>query len=227
MIRNKDTIRSHITLKDKQYITDTATIIEFPKRYLDKDLVTIGTKTYVYGIFAIIIGDTYSVSIIPSFIETSPLLVKEIVRDGIEYIQFHYGKNMVIIENDSVIRNKIYSYNIVEEFYLKGNVPWYIEYNDLNLIFSNLKYYADSDIGNSKLTNEVITSYITRDIKDKHVYHRLSNRKEYCYIALDDIYYATLGTINKLSGSYFDKGLVSALVQPEKSPTQLEKIIRK
>lgn len=227
MIRNKDTISKHITLKDKQYITDSPTIIEFPKRFLDKDLATIGAKTYVYGVFAIIIGDTYSVSIIPSFIETSPLHVKEVTRDNIEYVQFHYGKGMSIIENNSVIRNKIYTYNILEEFYLKGNVPWYIDYNDLNTIFSNMKYYADSNIGQSKLTNEIIVSYIARDTEDKTRYHRLSKNKDYCFIALDDIYYATLGTVNKLSGSYFDKGLVSALVQPEKSPTQLEKIIRK
>lgn len=227
MKRNKDTISSHITLKDKQYITDAVTIIEFPKRYLDKDLATIGAKTYVYGVFAIIIDDTYSVSLIPSFIETSPLHIKEIVRDSIEYVQFHYGKGMPIIENNVVIRNKVYTYNILEELYLKGNVPWFIEYTDLNTIFSNMRYYADSGIGDSKVTNEIITSYIARDTQDKRLYHRLSKNKEHCFIALDDIYYATLGTVNKLSGSYFDKGMVSALVQPEKSPTNLEKIIRK
>jgi len=227
MLRNKSLIQKHITLQNNQYVTDTLTILEFPKRYLDKDLATLGAKTYVYGVFALIIGDAYSVSLIPSFIETNPLYIKEILRDNVEYVQFYYGKDMPVIENTQVIRNKVYTYNILEEFYLRGNVPWYIAYDDLNTIFNNMLAYADSAIGSSKLTNEIITSYITRDIIDKHLYHRLSKKPDYTYIALDDIYYATLGTVNKLSGSYFDKGLVSALVQPEKSPTKLEQIIRK
>lgn len=227
MIRNKSLIQKHITLQNNQYVTDTLTILEFPKRYLDKDMATISDKTYVYGIFALIIGDTYSVSLIPSFIETNPLYIKEITRDNVEYVQFYYGKDMPVIENVQVIRNKVYTYNVLEEFYLRGNVPWFLAYDDLNTIFNNMRYYADSAIGDSKLTNEIITSYITRDATDKHVYHRLSKKPDHVYIALDDIYYATLGTVNKLSGSYFDKGLVSALVQPEKSPTKLEQIIRK
>lgn len=227
MIRNKKTIEQHVKLVDNKYVTDTLTVIEFPKRYLDKEIATIADKTYVYGIFAIIIGEVYSVSLIPSSIETNPLYIKENIRDNVEYIQFYYGKDMPIIENKNVIRNKVNTYNILEEFYLRGNIPWYIDYEDLNTIFNNMRYYADSAIGDTKLTNEIITSYIARDPSDMHIFHRLSKNKESVYIALDDIYYATLGTVNKLSGSYFDKGIVSALVQPEKSPTKLEQIIRK
>lgn len=227
MNRDKEFIDSQITIKDNKVYTKEIAIIEFPKRYVDRKLAVMDEKIYVTGIFSIIIGNKYSVSLIPTYIETNPFYIKEIVRDEVEYIQFHYAKNSIIIENTTVIRNKVLTYTVFEELFLKANTPWFIGYEDLNRILENMGYYADSKIGENNLINEIITSYITRDLKNKKVYHRLAIDKPYTYVSLSDVFYSTIGTSAKLSGSFFSSGLVSALTQPEKSPTKLEEIIRR
>ena len=227
MKRDKKFISENLIIKDNKILTKVTTIIEFPKRFLDTDLAVIDKRTYVYVIFAINIGEKYSVSVIPAYIESKHLFIKESVKDGTEYVQFYYGPNMTLIESTEIIRNKVLTYNILNEFYLKSNIPWYIEYTDLNSILGNMKTYADSDIGASSLTNEIITSYITRNYNDKKIYHRLKIDEKYEYVSLDDLQYAAIGTLNKIAGAYFREGLTSALVIKEKSPTKLEDLARR
>ena len=62
--RDKDYVRSTITKKDDGYYTTKKTIIEFPKWYETKGLYEISDNTFVYGIFAMIVDDKYSVCLL-------------------------------------------------------------------------------------------------------------------------------------------------------------------
>ncbi|EKD89578.1 MAG: hypothetical protein ACD_33C00041G0005 [uncultured bacterium] len=226
LTRNKSYIESNLYIKDGKIYTKKKAFIEFPKYYENKELLTIETNIFLYGVFAIIIDDKYSVSTIPTMLQTNPVIIEEFIKDDVEFIRFIYGKDSVIIDNTSIVRNKILSYKIFESFYVNGNVPWYIEYEDLVKILDNMPHYADSNIGSSHIANEVICSFITRVKENKTIFHRLDAKKEYSYVDLTNIYYSAISTLNKCAGSYFSDGLVSAIVQKEVKPTKLENLVR-
>jgi len=227
MIRDKDYIRSKLVTKDGRVYTTEKTIIEFPKWYADKELAVIKDSAYIYGVFSIHMGDKYSVSIIPTLIHTTPIMINEVDRDGVVYTQFIYGKNDCIINNIKAIKHELLSYNFIETFYMYANVPWFVEYEDLVRIMDNLPLYAKSGVGANFIVNEIITSFITRVSADKKVFYRQNlSSKKYSYVDLMNVYYSALNTTNRLSGNYFQESLVSAIVQKEKTTTKLEDLVR-
>lgn len=227
MKRDKDAIEKKLKVVGNKVFTTEKTIIEFPAWYESKKFVSVEDVTYVYGIFAIIIGDTYSVSRIPTMIPTNPIMINEIDRDGETYIQYIYGKDDCLIENTTVLRHKLLSYTYFEAYFMYARIPWFVEYEDLLRITDNLPEYANSDAGGNFIANELITSFVTRSSANKETFYRQVQKGDYTYIDMMNVYYSALNTLNKIGGNRFNEGIVSALVQKETSPTQLENIVRK
>ncbi len=207
-------------------------ILEFPKRFVDRGMAHIGIETDVYGIFALHDEVHYSVSLVPSMINTSPEQIRIVERSDEPYYQFLYSEGSCVIDNTMLVRKDTLVYNIMEEFFLKGNVPWYVSYDDLGRIFDNAKTYADSDVAQNYAIMEALAAYIARDPKDKAIQYRLTHKDKASlkespvYIGLfGNVFYAAPGTVAKLAGSYFQDAVVSALVQPESKATHLEKLL--
>lgn len=226
MKRDKAFIESKIYIKDNKIYTKEKTIIEFPKWYENKELLDIQDITYLYGIFAIIIDGRYSVSIIPTLINTTPIIIHEVERNNIVYIQFVYGKDDILIDNINIVKKDLLSYNLFENFFIYAKVPWFIEYEDLINILDNLYAYSNSNLGNNFIATELVTSFIARTKKDKSVFFRQNIATEVSYVDLTNVYFSALSTLNKISGNYFQEGLTSALIQKETLPTKLENLVR-
>ena len=226
MKRDKDFIQSQIYIKDGKIYTKEKTIIEFPKWYENKELLDIQDVTYLYGVFAIIIGDKYSVSVIPTLINTTPIIIREVERENGTYIQFVYGKDDVLIDNTTIAKKDLLSYNIFENLFIYAKTPWFIEYEDLIKILDNIYPYSNSNLGNNFVATELVTSFIARTKKDKSVFLRPDPNAQADYVDLTNVYFSALSTLNKVAGNYFTEGLTSALVQKEVTPTRLENLVR-
>lgn len=227
MKRDKDFIKSKIYVKDGKVYTKEKTIIEFPKWYENKELLDIQDVTYLYGVFAIIIDDKYSVSLIPTLINTTPIIIREVERENGVYIQFVYGKDDVLIDNTNVVKKDLLSYNLFENFFIYAKSPWFMEYEDLIKVLDNLYNYSNSNLGDNFVASELVTSFIARTKKDKSVFLRQDPNAEAEYVDLTNVYFSALSTLNKVAGNYFTEGLTSALVQKEKEPTKLENLVRR
>lgn len=226
MKRNASSIASKIYVKDGKIFTKEKCIIEFPKWYEDKDLASMQEVSYIYGIFAIIIGEEYSVSIIPTLVPTIPIMVTEIERDGVIYTQFIYGKDDCIVEDVKVVKEDLLSYNFFETYFMYAREPWYVEYEDLVRIMDNLVPYAKSNVGDNHISSELVVSFITRSKKNKTEFFRQSNDKEYEYVDLMNPRYSSLNNINKLGGNFLSESLVSAIMNKETKPSKLETLVR-
>lgn len=227
LTRDRDFIQKFIYIKDSKIYCKEKCIIEFPKWYEEKGLAEIGEEVNYYGIFSINIGEKYSVSIIPTLCISKPIMINEIEREDVKYIQLIFGKDDCILENNKVIKHGRLSYNFFETFFLYARVPWFVEYEDLVKIMDNAKTYAGSGLGDNYIANELITSFITRSKKDKRVFYRQINgvgEKE--YVDLMNPFYSVKSNLNKLAGSYFNNSLVSAIVQPNKNSSKLEELVR-
>lgn len=226
MKRDKDFINKNLYIKEGKIYCKQKTILEFPKWYEDKDLASIQEVAYVYGIFALIIGDSYSVSVIPTLVPTVPIMVNEIERDGIIYTQFVYGKDDCIIDDIKVVKHDILSYNFFESFFMYAKIPWYVEYEDIVKIMDNLVPYAKSNVGDNMIASELVTSFIARSSKDKKLFYRQVGTGQYEFINLLSPYYAPRNTLNRLAGNYMTDSIVSAIVEKSDNTTKLEGHVR-
>ena len=220
--------------KAHSIITKSDCIIQFPKRFLERGMAEIGSDTYVFGMYALIMSNNYAISTIPAMVRTNPSRISETEIDGVLYFNFHYNAGDVLIENTNVIRKDTLIYNLTEEFFLKGNVPWYISYEDLGKIYDKAQEFADSNVAKNYATMEAIAAYISRSPKDRaiHLRHILKTRQDVnqttpTYIGIyGNVFYAAPGTVNKLAGSYFQDAVVSALVQPSNKASHVESLLR-
>lgn len=226
MKRDPSHIAKYLDLKDGKYITQKKMIIEFPSWYKEKGLYDISDTSFLYGIFAIIMDDVYSVSLITTVLSTSPVMVTEVEREDITYTQFHYGPGDVIVNSDTVIMHTFLVYELFDMFFMQAKIPWFIEYLDLAKILKNTVSYGGTNFGRSKTGNEVLVSFIARSSKDKFKFHRQDRKTPMTYVDLMDIRYSTLSTVNKFAGNYFEESMVSALVVKETKPTALENHVR-
>jgi len=235
MKRNASAVISQLhETKEQLLVTRKDCIIQFPKRFLDRGMAEIGNETYVFGVYALIIGDEYAVSCVPSMVRTNPSRISETTIDGVEYYNFHYQAGSTVIENTNLVRKAILIFNIMEEFFLKGNVPWYVDYEDLGRIFDGAKEFADSEVAKNYSVMEALVAYISRSPKDRAIQYRhfVKTRQEVekntpAYIGMvGNVFYAAPGTVNKLAGSYFQDAVVSALVQPSEKASHVETLLR-
>lgn len=225
--RNPDLISKLIYIKNESVHCKEKAIIEFPAWYADKGFYEAQEQTTLYGVFAIIVGDNYSVSRVPTFIKTNPIAVGEIERNGELYIQLLYGKDDPIISTIKAIKHSISSYTYFETNFMRAKQPWFVEPDDVVFTMDNMSKYAGSNLGSNFIANELVVSFITRSKDDKKVYYRQTgNKGEYEYVDLMNVFYSAIGTVNKISGNYFADSVVSSIVQKSTTETKLERHLR-
>lgn len=234
-IRKPEVVLQHLkTTSTGQVITQKACKIQVPARFMDVGLGQIGSETYVMGYFALIL-DTheYAVCSIAAIVELNPFKTITVMIDDILYYEFYFEPGDVVIKTTDVVRRSNLMYNIFDEFIFKGKVPWYLEYEDLGKLFDTAKSHGDSNVGESLETIEFITSIISRHIDDRTQPVRLAV-KEYKditkdsvqYVGMNSVFYSVNSTMNRLTGSYFNDGIVSSMVIPTDKVSTIESILR-
>lgn len=173
----------------------------------------------------------YTVRNINALIELNPNKTEVVKIGSVDYHQFEFDAYQVMIKTSNIIKRDNIIYNIFDEFLFKGKVPWYLEYEDLGKLLDTAKKFANSDVGKNQDVIEFIVSMIARTSNDRtiNIRHILNNYKDLhdiSYVPLSSVFYSVNTTINKLSGSYFNDGIVSALVKKTDDISEIEKILR-
>ena len=106
-----------------------------------------------------------------------------------------------------------------------------MEYEDLGKLLDTSKELANSDVGKNQDVIEFIVSMISRNKNDRtinirHILNSYKDLHDISYVPLSSVFYSVNTTINKLSGSYFNDGIVSALVKKTDDTSEIEKILR-
>lgn len=213
LTRDRDYINKHITKRNGKYYSDVKCAIEYPAWYNDKGMGSMTDEVLFYGIFIIIIDDKYSVSLVPTICKSNPIVIKEVMRNGEKYIRLEFGRDDPIV-NVSVIKETLLSYNYFNNFFIRMNVPWFLNYEDRCKLQGNTVKYAGSNIGINPMINELIVSYVTRSKDNPDIFFRQTDLKgDYGYVDLMNSFYSIKTTTGKLTGSYLQDGIVSALIK--------------
>jgi hypothetical protein len=221
-------------LPDGRLITKRGCKIYIPSRFAEQDLAILGVNNYIAGIFAIVVDDLYyGVSTVNAMINIEPTDTNKVKIGDDNYIEFVFAPGSTVFKSVNLVKIDILTYKIYDEIFSKGRVPAYIDYNDLGGIFDTAKYHANANLGTSGEVTELIASMISRDPENKNKYYRtvvkeLSDVRDKppAFIPLRSVAYAATNTTTRLGGSYFDKGVVSALVNPSDRVERIESLLK-
>lgn len=207
--------------------------IYIPKRFETAAMAEIGESITFVGIYAIAVGDYYAVDIIPALITTAPININVVKVDEVEYYEFEYDKGSEVISNTKLVQNKLLMYSIDSEIYAKGRVPGYLGYEDMAKLFDRSGEFGGMRLGANKAVMAMIAMTVARSAKDGVTFYRhvVKDKADLVtnpptYVALRNIGITASNTTAKLLGSYFDKGLTSALINPSDRNEGIEDLLR-
>jgi hypothetical protein len=235
LVRDAKAIKSNlVTLADKRVITKEGCVIHIPTRYIDRELANVGVTSSTLGILAIVdFKGRYSVLRIPSRLNISPSSISRVMIDNTDYTLFRFEPGTVVFTSTMCVKVDTLTYYVFDELFLKGKVPWFIDYNDLGMIFTSSEEYAGTKVAANRIVIEMITSHVgrVRGDKTKFFRHAVKTLQEASgrgveFISLNNVSYSPSSTMYKLAGSYMDEGLVSAFNNPSENIDRVEAIVR-
>lgn len=230
----RDAKKVHVNLKelgDGSVVTVKGCKIYVPSRFRDKHLAELGNETYILGLFMLTVDDKfYSVNNVNAMMRIEPSSINDVVLDGKDYLEFIFEAGDVVFPTTDLVQSDKLTYFIFDEILAKGNVPVYLDYNDLCHLFSSALKFAGVKLASTPTILHLLISKIARSPKDHNVYFRqVTNGND-----LDTVHYIPLrssthggtNTSARLMGSYFSDNVTSALVNPAVHEENMEHILR-
>lgn len=229
----RDPSKVHAVLKelpDNSLVALKRVRIYIPQRFEERDLASISNEIYICGIYAIVTDEGfYGVSTINAMVRIQPSSINTVKVDGDNYYEFIFNPGSVVIPDLNLVKNDVLTYQIFDEMFAKGRVPWYVSYDDLGGIYETADKHAGVGIGRNREVIELIASIVARDPSNLYQMYRhaiknrgtlLTNPPE--FVPLDAIQYTATNTTAKLAGAYMADGVVSALVNPSERQERIE-----
>jgi hypothetical protein len=226
--RNPEAIEASFqVLPNGEVVTKTGCTIHVPYRYLEHNLVFLEPTFSIVGMCGVIVGNDYSFMNVMAMISINPSSYKNITIDDIDYIEFTFPKGSTVIKTDELVKQDHLPYLIYREFYTTSILPWYCEYDDLGQVFATAAKYAGANIGQQQEVMEMVASTIARDPENRTVYYRQIVGKpgaKVTYISIETVE-ASTNTLSRVSGSYFNDGLIDAISHQSKKVDNIEKVL--
>lgn len=234
LLRDAKAVQADLTLlSDKRVVTKKGCVICIPTRFIDRGIATVGVNNSTLGVLAIITTDgKYSVMKVPSRLNIDPTSVSRVMIDNTDYTLFHFTPGSVVFKSTMCVKEDTLTYYMFDEFFMKGNIPWYIGYDDLGQVFATSEQYAGTNVASNRVAIELCAAHLAR-LKGKPTEfyrHSLSRgpglKGDLFFIGLNDVSYAPTSTMYKLAGSYMDQGMVSAFNTKSTNVDRIEAIVR-
>lgn len=235
-------------IRDKQFILDNLVVdpdpsrpvlckkpmkVIFPQRFVDRAMAYLGSETSFTGIFATLCEGKYSVTKACAIVPSEPDATRIVNWLGREYVELSYEPGSAYMKNRELVKDDQLVYRIYDEFINKGNVPWYIDYDDMAHIFDTANKHGGTSIADSKEVTHFIISLISRVKGDLTTYFRTSietredlKKHHPAFIAMINAAYAPTNTLNRIAGSYFDEGTIASIIYPTERVEKLEAAYR-
>lgn len=225
---NPDVIRKKLEVKKNVTIAKDELMVMFPMRFMTRGLASIDINGCNTIAIYCIIDKNGNYAKVVNIINHNliPTYTEEYRVNGIDYMGLHFEKDDLFLSTNTLIVSGKIMYDVFDEFYTKGKIPWYLDYKDIGLLFNKGNKYNGTDIGNDPLMYEILASVITRNSGDKGKMYRLDPVGKPVYVGLNNRTYSFVNTGSKLIGGYFKEGITNAVVDPETSPSESVNILR-
>lgn len=209
--------------------------ILIPTRYTEQQLAMLGNEINICGLFAIVVEDKYyGVSSAMAMMRIEPTITNNVKCGEDDYLEFVFDAGSTVISSVELVQSDSFIYLIYSEIMAKGNVPWFVNYEDLGRIFDSAPHHAGVSVGANFAVIEMIVAAITRSEKDRVQFYRHSIKSKQdlvtqtpAFIPLRSVTYGASNTTAKLIGAYWEEGLTSALVNPTDTVEPIEGLLRR
>lgn len=227
-------VRRNLTVTDDGVLVTTKPCkIQVPKRYLERNLASVGSEVYILGIFGLIMEDQYySVSMADAMVRILPASTDTVDVDGEQYLEFSFAAGDQLFNSLDLVQNDVLMYYIYDECVAKGRQPWYMNYVDSLHLFDSARAHGGTDLGNHAILNLIIST-TARNPQDLTVMYRHTVQSMADVVArpptivpFRSVVYNTPNTLSKLIGAHFGDSLSSALVHPTDKVERIEELLR-
>lgn len=225
--RNHNLLKTIFELKGDILIAKADCKFYVPQDYIKYRMLTIGEKTEMLAVAAVVSNGEYGIFNGCCKITIQPDVVKNVLVDGKEYIEFTFTKGNVIVPRTVTVKDSDLVYDMFKYFYTQGKIPGFLSVDDLGNIFTYHKEYGGINISPNNVPFEIVASMICRDSKDTFKYYRHSDQKnEPLIIPFNSVLFNARSTTAKLLGANLEDGFTNALVNPSDEPDRLETLLR-
>lgn len=233
--RDPDRVKSNLLVRGDAMVAKVPCKIIIPARFIERGLGTLEPEVYVAAIYALVMEDKYySVSLAPALMRLTPSDIEQVVINDEAHLAFVFDKGAVICPQLNLVKRNEFIYYVYNELTAKGNVPWYMGYDDLTIPYENAPKFAGATIGANPAIMQMVSSSITRVAGDKSVQYRHAVRSvqdiqkvEPVTIALRSIVWGPTNTPARIVGTHFKEGLTTALVNPSEQLEPIEDMLRR
>lgn len=205
----------------------------FPQRFVDRDLAFLGNNNQVTAMAALIHGDYYAVLKCCALFNTEPISISRVNYQGREFVEFSYEPGCRLFTTRQLVKMDVLVYRIFDEFINKGNVPWYMNYEDMAGIFDTALKHAGTSLAEAVEVTEMIVSLQARAKGDLVTYFRtqIKTREDLqkihpAFIGIINAAYSPTNTLGRTTGSFFDMGVEASTVYPTNRIEKMEAIVR-
>lgn len=234
LTRDAGYVKSKLSVADNQVFAKTQTQVLFPVIFEEKKIAQIGTIVRTIGFICFVIDNKYSVMKVCADVTLEPTSLTKVVIGSMEYYQLTFDAGSRILTSLDLLKNKSILYYIFDTLIAKGNIPWYLDYEDMAKLFTTADKHAGVNLGVQNTIHEMIAATISRQAKDRTQYVRFALLKpeDYDQVKISfepfrSVVYGATNTTSRLLGSYFDDNTLSALVNPSQSTEKVEELLRK
>jgi len=227
LLKRNDKVKSLLTKKDGRIDCARPIRVLFPTRYLDIGFAKIEMDVECLGINIIIDEDyNYVVSKLPNLIKYSPNQIEEVEIDKVSYTLMSFDDN-TFITSDSVIDMADPVYEELVEFFMKGNVPFFLSREDIIDIFTKSTITTSKKVGLDPTRISALIA-VTARAEDGKTELRLTDKKpkEIRWVSMLNADLAYSNNMSRFMGSYQDRGTTAALNDDNPIKSDIEKIFR-
>ena len=226
--RDPGIISNYLDVKGETTLAKADLQIMFPSKFINRQLAFINNDFIrVIGIYAILdTNNNYAIVRTPIYHEIQHSGLEYIVIDNVEYVLVTINKDTVFLINNNLVVSDKFVYDVFDEFFSNGKIPWYLGYEDVARIFEDGVKFANVKIGNDPFIFELLTSIIARISSDKTKKYRTDPDNQLAFVGLNDIRYGFSNTGASLIGGYFKEGITNAIVRKEEESIELVKVLR-
>ena len=235
LIRDADKVKAQLKeLPNSSVVTLHGCKIYIPARYVEQGLAFIGNENYIFGMYAMVVGDTYyAVSNACTLLHIHPSGTSTVRCNDTDYYEFSFDPGTTVITTTNAVRDDVLPYKMYKEFVEMGKVPCYFDYVDCANMFVSVPHFCGVELGATEAIVSAIGSSICKNPKDltqpySFTLRNIEERRKvpFAVVPFRDVQFGATNTTAKIMGSYSDQALTSALVNPSQRNEGIEDGLR-
>lgn len=223
--------KAYTVLEDKSVIANRSLEVYIPKKFVDNGMAIVTDKVWTAAVMGIVApGVCYAPLIAMIDVTLIPMSIREVKVEGIPYLVLEFEEGDTLIENLGTVQDRFKPHAYYLEYNAYARRPWYMTKDDLTALYDHAEQECGSKVGSSPQVARVFNAIQFRDPDNLDVAYRNSQAmldgRDPVIVGLNNGSMLIDGTFSKLLGGYLTDNTVSAIVNPDKKVTDLEKIIK-